>query len=335
MQRRKLLAVLAIFVVVALCGNGASAQRFSAWSEPVNLGEPVNTNYNATFFSAISQDGLSLYYTNNQNPSSLGGFDIFVSQRTSLKSPWGPPVDLGQNVNSMFNDTRPFLSVDGHRLYFQSDRPGCGGYDLYVSFRKDTRDDFGWEPAENLGCVVNSSSNDYAPTIYEDDTGRTVMYFSSDRPGGLGGPNDIYMSTLQRDGTFGPAVLDTELSTAYGEGYPSVRRDGLEIFFQSARPGPDGQFAELWTSTRAKTSDPWSPPANLGRIVNVAGFFPCAAGGPAFLTLSPDLSFDGTTLYFTSSRVTNLGATIACLQCGIPNNLWVTTRTRLNEENQQ
>jgi len=341
MRKHMWSVVIASFViafgllVVPNARAGDCPQRFSKWSEPVNLGPTVNVY--ATFFSAISKDGLSLYYVSNPNPTSLGEFDIFVSQRTSLDSPWGPPVNVGPNVNSPYNESKPFLSADGHRLYFQSDRPGgCGGYDMYVSRRKDTRDDFGWEPAENLGCVVNSSFNDAGPTLYENGW-ETVLYFASDRPGGPGpstpngNGNDIYMSTMQPDGTFGPAVLVSELSTEYFERNPSVRQDGLEIFFNSNRPGPDGEFNELWTSTRAKTSDPWSPPVNLGRIVNVAGYFPCGspANGAAFSTTGPDLSFDATTLYFTASRVTNLGATIACPGCGIGNNLYVTTRRKL------
>src|SRR6266516_3361731 len=174
---------------------------FGPWSEPVNLGPAVNSPYNDNS-PAISKDGLSLYITSSPLPSppgsrpgGRGGADIWVSQRASIAAPGGEPVDLGPNITSAGADGVPSLSTDGHRLYFHSTgRGGCGAADMFVSRRKDTRDDFGCEPPENLGCVVNSPFADNGPTIFEDDaTGITTLYFNSPRPGGLGGV-DIYAS---------------------------------------------------------------------------------------------------------------------------------------------
>src|SRR3989449_4160539 len=122
-------------------------------------------------------------------PGGLGDLDIWVSQRASVNDPWGPPQPLGPNVNSNAADLAPGLSPDGHRMYFGSLRAGgCGGSDLYVSHRHDAKDDFGWEPAVNLGCVVNTPSDELFPTFFEDDvTGMTTLYYASNRPGGLGG----------------------------------------------------------------------------------------------------------------------------------------------------
>ena len=85
----------------------------------------------------------------------------------------------------------------------------------------------------------------------------------------------------------GPAVLIAELSYPNApDGFPSVRRDGKEIFFSSGRPGGVSQF-DLWTSTRPSVHDPWSAPVNLGPPVNTQ-----------FGEFQPDLSFDGRTLLF-------------------------------------
>jgi hypothetical protein len=96
-----------------------------------------------------------------------------VSQRLSLDADWGTPQNLGTNINSAGNDFSPAFTPDGHWLYFHSDRPGgcgpTGTMDLYVSHRKDKRDDFGWEPAQNLGCVINSIYDDAGPTFFEDE----------------------------------------------------------------------------------------------------------------------------------------------------------------------
>jgi len=82
-------------------------------------------------------------------------------------------------------------------------------------------------------------------------------------------------------------VLIAELSYPNApDGFPSVRRDGKEIFFSSGRPGGVSQF-DLWTSTRPSVHDSWSAPVNLGPPVNTQ-----------FGEFQPDLSFDGRTLLF-------------------------------------
>lgn len=220
-------------------------------------------------------------------------------------------------INTDSGETAPTLSVDGHRLYFTSNRPGgFGATDLYVSRRRDTRDDTGWEQPVNLGAAVNSSAGDNATTFFKDEaTGVTTMYFSSTRPGLVG--DDIYASTLREDGTFTPAVLVPGINTAAIERQPSVRRDGLELYFASDRPGGQRNL-DIWMATRASTADPWSPPVNLGPSINTS-----------LIDARPVLSFDGTTLYFQSTRPGGLGP------CDTPAgpcvfDLWATTRTKLD-----
>jgi Tol biopolymer transport system component len=284
---------------------------WSAWSTPVNLGAVINSTGNEER-PQISKDGLSLFVQSDR-PGGLGGFDIYVSQRPSPDDPWGPLQNLGANVNSSGNDGAPAFSPDGHRLYLHSSRAGgCGGIDLYVARRQDKRDDLGWQPAENLGCVVNSPANDAGPTIFEDDpTGITTLIFTSTRPGGPG-DFDIYQSTRMGDGEFGPASLVTELSGPARDTRTAISRNGLELFLSSdvtGRPGGVGS-QDLWVSTRSSTFEPWSTPANLGPVVNTTAF----DGGPA-------LSFDGTSIYFFSNRPGGFGG----------NDLYVTTRTHRHE----
>src|SRR2546425_135197 len=160
----------------------------------------------------------------------MGGLDIYVSQRPSVDDPWGAPVNIGPNTNSAGNDLAPTFSPDGHLLYFHSNgRGGCGGADLFVSRRHDKRDDFGWELAEDLGCVVNSPFNDAGPTIFEDEaTGITTLYFTvQNNPPSSDQGFDIYASTRTGDeGAFGPPVLVSELSTPFRDTRTAIRRDG-------------------------------------------------------------------------------------------------------------
>src|SRR5439155_25902279 len=155
------------------------APQFSAWSAPVNLGSTVNSDA-VDLEMAISKDELSLYIASNRS----GNFDIWVSQRASVRDPWGPPQNLGATINTPFREQAPFLSPDGRRLYFFSDRDpgGLGGTDLYVSER-DRHDDFGWHTPVSLGPGVNGSANETLPVVFEDEaTGTTTLYLAPDRP---------------------------------------------------------------------------------------------------------------------------------------------------------
>jgi len=279
--------------------------QYSDWSAAANLGLAVNTAGQEQG-PTISKDGLSLYFQ-SERPGGYGGFDIYVSQRPSVDASWGMPQNLGSNINTASDEQAPALSLEGHRLYFHSNRPGgFGGADLYVSRRHNKRDDFGWQPAQNLGSGVNTAAQEQQPRVFEDDaTGVITLYFTSDRPGGVG-LLDIYASMLQSDETFGSAALVLELSSPSNDRGPTIRRDGLEIVFPSNRPGGLG-FDDLWASTRPSTSDPWSVPVNLGPAVNSASS-----------DAQPEFSFDGTDLYFNSGRP-GFGLF----------DLWVTTRTKL------
>ena len=80
---------------------------------------------------------------------------------------FGTPTKLGPMVNSWSDDYSPCLSDDGLSLYFASTRlGGLGSYDLWVSTRESTSDD--WGPAENLGSPVNSSDEDVSPAVSPD-----------------------------------------------------------------------------------------------------------------------------------------------------------------------
>ena len=284
------------------------AAEFSDWSTPVNLGPVVNSPYDDQD-TAISKNGLSLFFSSNRhNPTDPNDLDLYVSKRDSIDAPWGPPVRLTM-LSSPGMDLGPGLSLDEHRLYFVSTRPGgCGGWDLWVSRRHDRRDDFGWESPVNLGCeedgYVNSPYDELGQTFFEDDEGRVLMYFSPTRPD----PRvyNIYQSEMRDDDTFGPATPVTELNVPRQYNLnPTVRRDGLEVIFLSSRGCPG--CVRFWAATRESTSDPWSEPVLVESLSLRKPF--------ARITLS----FDGRELYFSSKRDGGSGGA----------DLWVTRREKL------
>src|SRR5215203_1959458 len=180
----------AAIVLVSAFTASSSAQKYSEWSEPINLGPNVNST-SMDRGPAISKDGLSLYFASNRTDVGFGEEDIYVSQRETRDSEWGPAVNLGPSINTTASEMVPAFSRDGHLMFFASNRPegSFGGVDIWVSRRENTHDDFAWQPAENLGAGVNSISLDEGPSYFANDEGGVPqLYFSSgiSRPGGAG-----------------------------------------------------------------------------------------------------------------------------------------------------
>jgi len=272
------------------------------------MGPVINTMAN-DLAAALSRDERSLYFTSTR-PGGFGGEDIWVSHRTNKAADWESPANLGPTINSFALERVRYLSPDGHLLLFQSDRGGgLGGSDIWASRRKGVDDDFGWETPVNLGSMINSSADEIGVDFSLGNEGRSDrIYFASDRPGGLGSA-DFYTSEILSDGSFGPPVNIVELSSPQHDSCLTLRSDGLEVILTSRRSSPLDlpSSADLWTATRESVNDVWSPPVNL-KAVNSEGFQDCC----------PSLSFDATTLIFTSTRPGGYGGM----------DLWMTTRQR-------
>jgi hypothetical protein len=295
------------FVLSAVVICPAHAQKFSDWSAPVSLGAIINSAGDDAGAS-ISQDGRSLYFVSNR-PGGLGGLDLYVSRRASLDDIWGAPLHLGPVVNSSSAEQTAWISNDEKRLYFASDRAGgFGGLDLYVTERDDKDNDFGWGPPVNLGSGVNTAAPELMGVILKERLGQEVLYFAR----GPIGARDLYTGIRGRDGTFGPGVPIEELTGPSDDARMAVRRDALEMLFDSNRPGGLGGL-DLWVTTRERAWHPWSPPAPL-TVLN----------SPA-LDARPALSWDGTTLYFHSGRAGGLGS----------NDIYVSTRTKLEDNDDE
>jgi outer membrane protein OmpA-like peptidoglycan-associated protein/tetratricopeptide (TPR) repeat protein len=135
----------------------------------------------------LTRDGKTLYFTSDAE-GGLGGLDIYKCVKND-NGEWSKPKNLGENINSAFDDDAPFISHDGNTLYFSSEgRPGYGNYDIYKSVLVNGE----WSMAENVGRPLNSPGHDIF--LVEDST-KTNSYFSSGRNGGFG-DMDIYRVLL-------------------------------------------------------------------------------------------------------------------------------------------
>jgi len=203
---------------------------------------------------------------------------------------FGAPLNIQSTFPSLDPTPDEYLdcfSADGLEVYFGSvHKGGQGGADLWVYKRASVEDD--WGPPENLGPIVNTKSNDRGASITGDGL---ELYFTSNRPGGYGNA-DIYVTRrATRTSPWGPATnLGPKVNGSFGNIWPMVSPDGLELYVSSNRPGSLGE-CDLYVSKRATTQDLWGDPVNLGPAVN----------GP-FPELINRLSPDGRLLFFESPR---------------------------------
>jgi hypothetical protein len=260
--------------VAAAAPAQAHEREFGPWSPVTELAAVNSPALDGCPFP--SRDGLRLYIASTRE-GGFGGIDIWVAQRSTEHGPWGPPVNLGPQINTEHNEFCPSPGRGG-RFMFVSNRPGgCGLGDIYATRFHHRR---GWQTPENLGCTINSAAEEAGPMRV-----RHELYFSSNRSGN----SDIYVSPAFGP-WIGPPAPVAELNSAFEDARPYVRRDGREIVFDSNRPSGVGLF-DVWAATRRHQWAPWSQPVNLGAAVN----------SPAAET-RPSLSSDGTILYLGSTR---------------------------------
>jgi Tol biopolymer transport system component len=266
------------------------------FGEPNNLGPNVNTALSEGGYGglSISTDELSIYFDSDRSGGNGNG-DLWVATRATTDDEWEQSVNLGSVVNSSAQDNSPSISADGLSLYFSSNRSGTvGNMDLWVSTRETTADD--WGTPSNLGPIVNSSNADYMSHISADGLS---LYFSSERPGGLG-LRDLWMTTREttNDEWGEPVNLGPTVNTSSNERRMWISLDGLMLLLQSDRPKTSGAV-DIYMTTRATTNDDWAEPVNIGPPVNVS----------IISEVSPVVSSDGRTLYFSSyARIGNYGA---------------------------
>ena len=300
MRTSRAISAVAAVVAIIVMTTAVQAMSLGAWSSAVNA-ESIPGTHAALNSAAVdgcpfvAQRGDVLYFASGR-AGGAGGLDIWYTLRGE-DGAWGEPANFAA-VNSSADDFCPMAHRNGRTFLFVSARAGgCGGPDIYMSRRHETK---GWSAPGNLGCAINSVAGEASPSLTD-----TELYFSSTRAGGAGG-SDLYVSGF--DGTsFGAPALAAGLNTAADDSRPNVRRDGLEIFFDSTRADGIGGV-DIWTATRASTSDAWSTPTNLGSDVNSGAN-----------DLRASLSWDATTLYFGSTRAGGEGS----------QDLFVTTRPKL------
>jgi Tol biopolymer transport system component len=284
---RKEQRVLATLTLLGTCcfvlaQNASQTKHPYASDKPLTeatvFGDGIISTGSFDSHPAFTPDGKALYFVRSTPNFNL--WTIVFSRFEGGR--WSTPEVAP--FSGQYSDADPFITADGSRLYFISNRPvpGKANRDLDIWMVEKTGS--GWGPPKNIGAPVNSPGNEWYPVITQNGT----MYFGSDREGGKG-RTDIYRCRLV-DGKYTDAEnLGDSINTPFNEFEAFVASDeSFLILMCGGRPDARGGF-DLYISHNQNGK--WTKPANLGDKINSVGN-----------EYSPTISPDGKYFFWTSAR---------------------------------
>ncbi len=281
-------AILVVLVLTLIMASNIASADF-IWGTPTNLGPNVNSSFDDAG-PCISADGLKLYFNSNRS-GGFGGYDLWVTSRDTIDDDWGESVNLGSPANSRYSSWDPSISTDGLTLYFSDGHapnflnhlPGSlGGQGDIWMVTRPTLDD-AWGAPVNIGSAVNSQHAIH-PSISADGLS---LYFESHRPGSLGACDTMVARRESTDDPFRAPVFLKNVNSGAGDWAPDISADGCTLFFNRT----SAPWGDIWVATRKKEDDDFGSPVRLPPQVNF----------PSCSNYFPNLSSDGSTLYFASN----------------------------------
>jgi Tol biopolymer transport system component len=208
--------------------------------------------------------------------------------------------NLGEEINSRFDEYAPSVTADGKTLVFTSRRSDTKGgelnekgdykffEDIYISTWDEEAKS--WSRSEGISGQVNTETHDAVLSISPDGS-RIFVYKNNTITTG-----EIFQSSLNRaDGTWSaPEKMPRPINTSFYEGSISMTADGNTVYFISERMDAIG-MGDIYVSH--KKGEGWSSPKNLSKIVNTEL-------DEKFVFIHPN----GKTLYFSSNGHQTIGS---------------------------
>ncbi len=215
------------------------------------------------------------------------------------------PVDvqitnIGDEINSRFDDYTPSITSDGKLLIFTSRRSDTKGGEIdkqsdykffediyYSEWNDETKE---WSRAEGLKGDVNTESYDAVLSI--DPAGQFLFIYKNNKDFA----GDIFKSNYLKSSQkwSAPERMPRPINTSYFETSASITADGNTLYFVSERPGGEGR-GDIWVSQ--KSGNGWSNPKNLGKQINTKE-------DEKFVFIHPN----GKTLFFASEGHQSMGS---------------------------
>jgi hypothetical protein len=259
----------------ALAGPSLSARA----AQEVKAAKPVNLIINTKADEDdpfLSSNGLTLWYASN----AAGKYDIMLTQRKSIRVPWGKGRELQDYVQTEVDDRSVCLTRDGvypQYLYYATKKDKkTTNFDIYVSVKQDTGRSFTAPTPVN---TVDSEADEMHPWLTPDSK---QLWFSRKTKEGW----RVFVAKRARGENFDEPALVEDLPPDFH--HVTLSQDGKTMYLQ----GPlDKKRVGLFVAT--KTAKGWTKPEPL-TMLNHSG----APTGDR----SPALSRDGNMLYFASDR---------------------------------
>jgi len=221
------------------CDIYYSIRKGGQWSNPRNLGNPVNTSYWESQPSC-SADGRIVYYASNR-PGGYGQMDLWETHIDG-QGKWTAPKNLGPNINTIENEQSPFIHADGRTLYFASaGHLGMGKMDIF----KSEKDSLGnWGKPINIGYPINTwkDESDFRVSA----NGNTAI-ISSNRDGGFGGADlytfELYKEARPREVSYVKGnIFDAKTQKKLGAMFELIDLKNGDIVMTSFSDAVSGQF---------------------------------------------------------------------------------------------
>jgi outer membrane protein OmpA-like peptidoglycan-associated protein len=206
------------------------------------------------------------------------------------------PFNLGDSINSPYDEYVNAVTADGGKLYFTRAEPkDAQTIDQDNLFEEEfflaSSHDTSWYKALNLGPPVNTNGNEGAVTISPD--GQKIFFAACNREDGYGSC-DLYMSHRSGDRWLEPQNLGPVVNSGAWDSQPSFSSDGKTLYFASKRGGGKGS-SDIW-KTEMQADGTWSLPVNLGDSINTKD-----------TEMAPFIHPDDQTLYFSSKGHLGMG----------------------------
>lgn len=224
---------------------------------------------------------------------------IDISNRAALviKNPHKYVIEnMGQKINTVYNEYVPLINAEGTLLFFTSKRPGSTGnlQDIAGNYFEDiyftTKIKGAWTDAKNIGLPINTNDHDACVGLSADGIKLLVYRPSKDKVHG-----DIYQSDLKNEKWLPPIKLGNFINSKLGnETSACASNDLAYLFFSSDKPGGFGG-KDIYFCKKLPNGN-WSLSTNLGPVIN-----------SVFDEDAPFMSADNRYLYFSSKGHETIG----------------------------
>ncbi|MGV3640137.1 MAG: OmpA family protein [Adhaeribacter sp.] len=199
----------------------------------------------------------------------LRNYYELVDYRKALKTfqpPKGMNINMGEEINSRFEDYGPVLSASKDQLIFSSkrlrrkDMNSTPNEDLFYARHQNGT----WAEAESFGKPINSIYNEGSACLSQD--GQTLIFTRCECPD-CHGNCDLYVATKLKNGSWGNVRnLGSAVNSRAWDSQPSLSKNGDTLYFASDRLGGFG-MSDIYFSYKLKNGR-WAPAQNAGPIIN-------------------------------------------------------------------